>query len=117
MCAEPDFIRIYSQDNNGISDSTGLKYDNTFKHMKEADADIFSINETHRDKMNAKNNMAMESSQQQMFQSKEAQYCNLVSSSSLVPITKYTKPGNKMMGISGPLVRRLHLRVEDKYYR
>ena len=26
MCAEPDFIQIYSQNQNGISDSTGLKY-------------------------------------------------------------------------------------------
>ena len=46
MCAEPDFIRLYSQNNNGISDRTGLKYDDRFKHMKEADADIFSINQT-----------------------------------------------------------------------
>ena len=53
MCAEPQFIRIYSQNNNNIGDSTGLKYDDTFKHMKNADADIFSINETHADKMNA----------------------------------------------------------------
>ena len=30
MCAEPDFIQIYSQNNNGISDSIGLKYDDTF---------------------------------------------------------------------------------------
>ena len=51
MCAEPDFIRIYSQNNNGISDSTGLKYHDTFKDMKEADVNIFCINETHADKM------------------------------------------------------------------
>ena len=75
--------------------------------MKEADADIFSINETHADKMNAKNNSVLESSQRRMFQSKESQYCNLVSSSSITPITKYTKPGGNMMGISGLLVRRM----------
>ena len=69
MCAEPEFIRIYSQNNNGISDSTGLKYDDTFKHMKEEDVDIFSINKTHADKMNAKNNKVLESSQRRMFQS------------------------------------------------
>ena len=67
MCAEKDFIRIYSQNNNGISDSTGLKYDDTFKHMKEANADIFCINETHADKMNAKNNRVLESSRRRMF--------------------------------------------------
>ena len=36
--------------------STGLKYDDIFKHMKEADAAIFSVNETHADKMNVQNN-------------------------------------------------------------
>ena len=90
-----------------------MKYDGTFKHIKEVDADIFSVNETHADKMNAKNNMVLESSQQRMFQSKEGQYCNFVSSSSLAPITKYTKPGGNMMGISGPLVTRMRRQVED----
>ena len=71
MCAEPEFIRIYSQNNNGISDSTGLKYDDTFKHVKEADADIFSINENHAGKMNTKNNKVLETSQRRMIQSKE----------------------------------------------
>ena len=54
MCAEPDFIRIYSQNQNGISSSDRLLYDDTVKHMKEADVDIFCINETHADKMNTK---------------------------------------------------------------
>ena len=62
MCTEPGFIQIYSQNNNDISDSTGLKYDDTFKHMKEANIDIFSINKTHADKMNAKNNKVLKSS-------------------------------------------------------
>ena len=44
-CEGPEFIRIYSQNQNGISDSTGLKYDDTFKHMKEAEASLFSVNE------------------------------------------------------------------------
>ena len=47
ICKGPEFIRIYSQNNNGISDSTGMKYDDTFKHTKEADAAIFSVNETY----------------------------------------------------------------------
>ena len=33
ICAEPEFIQIYSQNNNGISDNIGLKYDDTFKHI------------------------------------------------------------------------------------
>ena len=51
-CVQSQFsyVYIYNQNNNGISDSTGLKYDDTFKHMKEEDADIFCINETHADK-------------------------------------------------------------------
>ena len=104
MCAEPDFIQINSQNNNGISNSTRLKYEDTFKHMKDADADMFGINETHADKMKAKNNRVLESSCRRMFQSKESQYYNLVSLSSIAPITKYIKPGGNMMGISGPLV-------------
>ena len=117
MCVELELVQIYSQSNNGISDSTGLKYDDTFKHTKDADADSFSINGTHADKMNAKNNKVLESSQRKMFQSKEGQYCTLVSSSSLEPITKYTKPGGNMMGINGPLIIRMRRRVEDKYGR
>ena len=115
MCAEPDFIQIYSQNNNGISDSTELKYNDTFKHMKEVDADIFSINETHAGKINANHNRVLESSYRRMFQSKESQYCNLVSSSSIAPITNYTKLGGNMMGISGPLVSQIRRRIEDKY--
>ena len=117
MCAGPDFIRIYSQNNNDISDSFGLKYDDTFKHMKEVDADSFSINETHADKMNVRNNRVLESSRRRMFQSKESQYCNLVSLSSIASITKYTKPGRNMMGISGPFVSRMRRWIQDKYGR
>ena len=62
FCEGLEFIRLHSQNNNGISDSTGLKYDDTFKHMKEADAAIFSVNETHADKMNVKNNTVIEKS-------------------------------------------------------
>ena len=83
--------------------------------MKEADADIFCINETHADKINAKNNRVLESSRRRMSQSKESQYCNLVSSSSIAPITKYTKSGGNMMGISGPLVSRMCRQIKDKY--
>ena len=117
MCNKIEFIQIYGQNNNGINDSTELKYDDTFKHMKEAEADIFCINESHANKMNSKNNTVLESSRQKMFQLKEGQYCNLVSLSSMAPITKYTKPGGTMMGITGPLISRIRRRVEDKYGR
>ena len=62
MCDEPDFIRIYSQNQNGISSSNGMKYNNTFKNMIEVEADIFTTNETHADKMNPLNNRVMKSS-------------------------------------------------------
>ena len=114
-CEEPEFIKIYSQNNNGISDSTGLKYDDTFKHMKEADADIFSVNKTHAGKMYVKNNKVLETSQRRIFQSTDGQYCSIVSSSSLAPITSYTKPGGNMMGITDPLIGCIGRRIEDKY--
>ena len=85
--------------------------------MKETEADIFCINETHADKMNSKNTTVLESSRQIMFWSKKGQYCNLVSSSLMAPITKYTKPGGNMMGITGPLISRMRRQVEDKYRR
>ena len=74
MCAEPDFIQIYSQNQNGISSSDGLKYDDTFKNMMEVGGDIFAINETHADKMNPLNNRVLESSRRWMFPSKEHKY-------------------------------------------
>ena len=116
-CIGPEFIRIYSQNDNGISDSTGMKYDDTFKHMKEADAVMFSVNKTHADKMNTTNNNVLEKSQQKIFQSKEGQYCKIVSSSSLAPISSYTKPGGNLMGITGPLVGRIRRKIKDKYGR
>ena len=35
----------------------------------------------------------------------------------MAPITKYTKPGGNMMGISSPLISWIQQRVEDKYGR
>ena len=83
--------------------------------MKEADADIFSINKTHADKMNAKNNKVLKTSQRRMFQSKEGKYSNLVSSSSTAPITSYTKQWGHMIGITGTLIYCMRRRIEDKY--
>ena len=67
ICEGPEFIRIYSQNNIGISDSTGMKDNDIFTHMKEADAAIFSVNINHADKMNANNSTFLEKSQQKMF--------------------------------------------------
>ena len=116
-CEGPEFIRIYSQNQNGISDSTGLKYDDTFKYMKEAEASIFCINETHADKMNVKNNKVLETSRRRSFNHKEGEYCTVVTSSSMAPITGYTKPGGNMMGIIGPLISRVRRKIDDKYGR
>ena len=67
--------------------------------------------------MNAKNNKVLETSQRRIIQSKEGQYCNLVSLSSLAPITSYIKLGGNMMEITGPLIGRTRRRIKDKYGR
>ena len=46
ICEGSEFIRIYSPNNNGISDSTGMKYDDTFKHMIAANTGILSVNDS-----------------------------------------------------------------------
>ena len=56
--------------------------------MMAADVRLYSVNEIHTDKMNAKHNNVLEKSQRKMFQSKEGQYCKIVSSSSLTLITR-----------------------------
>ena len=114
-CGGSEFIRIYSQNQNGISDSTGLKYDDTFKHMKEAVVSMFSVNKTHADKMNLKNNKVLETSRRRSFNYKEGEYCSVVTLSSMAPITCYTKPGGNKMEIIGPLISRMRRRIEDKY--
>lgn len=102
ICEGSECICLF--DVNGISDSTGLKDDETFLHMKDTEASIFGLNEIHAEKMNAKNNNILTKSRRKMFQTKEGHYCKLVSSSSLASITNYTKPGRNLMGITGPLV-------------
>ena len=92
-----------------------MKYDNIFKHMKEDIASIFYVNKIHAGKMNAKNNNILEMSQRKMFQSKEGQYCKIVSSSSLAPIITYNKSKINLMGITGLLVDRIRRKIEDKY--
>ena len=66
-CVGPDFIRIYGINCNGISDSTGLKYDKAFELIKETEAGIFAFNETHADEMNVLNNSALNKSRRRMF--------------------------------------------------
>ena len=55
-CKVPEFIQIYGQNVNEISNREGILYDQTKLHMKEAEASIFTSNETNGDDMNAQNN-------------------------------------------------------------
>ena len=52
MYEGPECIRIYATNANRINNRSGLKYDQTFLQMKEAETGIFAINETHADQMN-----------------------------------------------------------------
>ena len=52
----PEFICIYSQNVNGISDHEGIMYEQSMKTMKEAEASIVAFNKTHGDDLNAKHN-------------------------------------------------------------
>lgn len=117
VCEGLDFIGIYGQNGNYISNSLGLKYDQTIIHMKDAEPRIFAINETHTDKMNVRNNTVLTKSRKKLFQPKDGNYYSIVSSSSLAPIIKYTKPSWNMMGITGPLVCCIRRSIEDKYGR
>ena len=81
-CVGPDFIRIYGINCNGISNSTGLKYDKAFELIKETEAGIFAFNETHADEMNVLNNSALNKSRRRMFNQKEKDHVRLIASSS-----------------------------------
>lgn len=74
----PNFICIYGQNQKSISDSSGLKYNQTFMHMKDAEASIFVINETHTDKMNARNNTVILKSRKKIFQPKDGNCCSII---------------------------------------
>ena len=46
VCEGPEYIRLYSQNVNGISDHEGIMYEQSMKTMKETEASIFAFNET-----------------------------------------------------------------------
>ena len=48
------------------------------------------------------------------FNQKDGHYCQTVASSSLAPITAFTKPGWNMIGITRPLVGRIKRWITDK---
>lgn len=73
-----EFICLYGQNVNSISDSTGLKYDQIFLYIKDTEASIFGINKIHTDKMNPRNNIVLSKSRTQNFQTKDRHYCKLV---------------------------------------
>ena len=111
----PDFIRIYGINYNGISDSSGLKFDKALEVVKDAKACIFAYNETHADQMNVLNNMTLQKSIHRMFNPKQKEHCRLVSSCSLTPGIKYTNAVGNMMGLTGPLTGRYKSPITDKY--
>ena len=117
VCEGPEFIRIYSQNVNGISDHEGIMYEQSMKTMKEAEASIFAFNETHGDDLNAKHNSLVYKAKNRIFNHTDGKFCQTVTSSSNAPITSFTKPGGNMMGINGPLVGRLQRKISDKYGR
>ena len=70
----PEFIWIYGQNVNGISDREGILYDQTIIHMKEAETSMFVFNETYRDDMNARNNSLLAKSKNRTFNQKDGLY-------------------------------------------
>ena len=97
VCEGPEFILTHSQNVNGISDREGILYDQTMIHMKEPEASIFAINETHGDDLNARNNSILAKSKNRIFNHKDGHYCQTVTLLSQVPVTSFTKPGGNMM--------------------
>jgi hypothetical protein len=47
------YVRVYCQNVCGIFDRQGIELDSAFKEIKQAEADIFTFNETHGDESNA----------------------------------------------------------------
>ena len=71
----PEFIYIYSQNINSVSDSVGILSDQVFLHMQEAEASVFTFNETHRNDMNPKNRAILKKSRDIIFNQKDGHYC------------------------------------------
>ena len=117
MYENDDFIRIYSQNVNGVTDSEGTQLDLAFNCMNKTEADIFTFNETHYDKTNPVARKALTKSMNRLYKKKNGHYCTVVTSSSIAPVTTFTKPGGNLMGITGALTGRIRERIDDKYGR
>ena len=100
------YVRLYCQNVNGIFDRDGIGLDSAFKEMKQAGADIFTFNETQGDESNAEARWALRLSKQRMWRVNN-EPCKIIHSLSTAPVLTFTKPGGNLVGISGPLVRRV----------
>lgn len=64
-----------------------MLYDQVFLHMKETEASIFTFNETHGNNTNPSNGAVLNRSKNRIFNQKDGRYCQIVTSSSLAPVT------------------------------
>jgi hypothetical protein len=110
------YVRIYCQNVSGIFDREGIGLDSAFKEIKQAGADIFTFNETHRDETKAVARRALRLSKQRMWRDNNEE-CKIVNSSSTAPVLRFTKPGGNLVGITGPLVGRIRETITDPYGR
>ena len=78
VCEGPEFIRIYSQNVNGVSDHKGTMYEQSMKTMKEAEASIFAFNETHGDDLNARHDSLVIKSKTRIFNHTDCRFCQTV---------------------------------------
>jgi hypothetical protein len=110
------YVRVYCQNVCGIYDREGIELDAAFKEVKQAGADIFMYIETHGDKSNASAKRVLRLSEQRLWRDTNED-CKIVHSSSTAPVLNFTKPGGKMVGITGSLVGRIRETITDPYGR
>ena len=110
------YVRVYCQNVCGIYDREGIGLDSTFKEIKQAGADIFTLNETHGDESNATARRVLRLSKQRMWRDNNED-CKIIHSSSTAPVINFNKPGGNMVGITGSLVGRIRETITDPYGR
>jgi hypothetical protein len=106
------YTRVYCQNVSGIFDREGIGLDSAFNEIKQASADIFTFNKTHGDELNAIARKALRLSKQRMWKDNNED-CKIVHSSSNAPVINFTKPGGKLVGITGSLVGRIRETISD----
>jgi hypothetical protein len=100
----------------GIFDRDGIGLYSAFREVKQAGADIFTFNETHRDESNALARRVTRLSKERMWKDNNED-CIISHSSSTEPVLNFTKPGGNMVGITGSLVERVRGTISDPYGR